>query len=323
MESQQFNQLLVTRPIKFIVGRGRMEYFIHSGFVSRLSVPLLHRVEKSLEGCVTWEDVDDNVFSCFTQFVYTGTYTSFVPVERDSSVPRSEGATTITLSIAEKQPDSVGLFGGLSCTGSPFRLPYSLVSYTAAAEEWETKNSEPLFGKTSSRISNKRRFDAMTSDYPESESCPSVRKRDRISAFIAERVFHGDVRDVGFSANISRTKQAPPTVSLEHVFISHVKIWGFASEYTIISLMDFACAQLACELAQWTISASAFVAEFGGLVRYVYGHTARRCQLRLLVAQFAACVVPDVSDLDGWSVLLDETPEFAVDLVHQMTNRFS
>lgn len=86
--------------------------------------------------------------------------------------------------------------------------------------------------------------------------------------------------------------------------------------------MDLAFSQLAHELTQWTIWPSAFVPGFGGLVRYVYGnHTAGGCQLRQLVAQFTACVVEDVSGLEGWSTLLKEVPDFAADLVDQMTNR--
>jgi hypothetical protein len=76
------------------------------------------------------------------------------------------------------------------------------------------------------------------------------------------------------------------------------------------------------ELAHWTISPSAFLTDFGALVRYVYGdRMARGCRLRLLVAQFAACVVEDVSGLDDWLMLMNETPDFGADLVDQMINR--
>lgn len=39
------------------------------------------------------------------------------------------------------------------------------------------------------------------------------------------------------------------------------------------------------------------------------------------MAQFAACVVEDVSGLEGWSVLKKEVPDFMADLVNQMTDR--
>ncbi|KAH8757632.1 hypothetical protein F5883DRAFT_374399, partial [Diaporthe sp. PMI_573] len=62
------------------------------------------------------------------------------------------------------------------------------------------------------------------------------------------------------------------------------------------------------------ISVSAFVPKFARFVRYIYS-----CTLRLLVAQFAACVVEDVSGLEGWSALVNKTPGFGADLIYQMT----
>ena len=103
-------------------------------------------------------------------------------------------------------------------------------------------------------------------------------------------------------------------------FIGHARIWVFARRFGIASLTDLAFTQLAHELTEWTIWPSAFVPRFGGLVRYVYGNcTTGESQLRQLVAHFAACVVEDVSGLEGWSALLKEVPHFAVDLVEQMT----
>lgn len=88
--------------------------------------------------------------------------------------------------------------------------------------------------------------------------------------------------------------------------------------------MHLSCKLLVRELAQWTVSESTFVPVFGALVRYVYNHlTEEGYPIRQLVAQFATCVVEDISGLEGWSSLLSEVPRFATDLISEMTMRFS
>ncbi|KAH8746904.1 hypothetical protein F5883DRAFT_437698, partial [Diaporthe sp. PMI_573] len=71
------------------------------------------------------------------------------------------------------------------------------------------------------------------------------------------------------------------------------------------------------------ISASAFMPKFVRFVRYIYNYTVPEYQLRLLIAQFAACIVKDMSNLKGWSALVNETPGFRADLIYQITNRFN
>lgn len=145
---------------------------------------------------------------------------------------------------------------------------------------------------------------------------PSKKKQACISAFLK----------LGGPASISsiKTWQHKPanlSESFEYKFMGHTGMWSLADRYAIASLKDLACSYLVRELAQWTTSASAFIPNFGRLVRHVYGSLGGR-QLQLLVVQFAACLIEDVSGLEGWSTLLKDVPDFAADLIHQMTNRF-
>lgn len=71
------------------------------------------------------------------------------------------------------------------------------------------------------------------------------------------------------------------------------------------------------------MSAQTFVPIFRELIRFVYGTcTVEGDKPRLLVAQFAACIVRDISHLEGWHELLTEIPAFTVDLVHKLANRY-
>ncbi len=188
-----------------------MEFYIHRGLICHLSAPLnamLKGSQESLEGCVTWEDVNSDVFSRFAQFLYTGAYTR--PALPENASPSTTGT--------------------------------------------------------------------------------------------------------------SQTEPTHHTKPLEQV-VSHAQTWVLADKYAIDLLKDLAYSFLADDLARWTISPSAFIPDFGRLVRYVYSiRTIGGQQLRRLVAQFAAHVVKDVPSLDDWETLL-EVPGFAVDLIEQIVMR--
>lgn len=262
--------------------------------MSCLSAPLNELVNRgsgeSSDVSVAWKDVDRDVFSRFVQFAYTGVYTGFSPSENDDS---SEGATE-TANVVEKQLDTMsnGLFlDPPPLRGDPFKLPYSLASYEKATKDIP-------FG--TSRLICQQGI--------------SSKKRDFISAFVAKQ---GGLE----YASSRKADLTFPTGFLEAVLLGHAKTWVFANAYAISTLMSHAHSHLAHELAHWTISPATFLYELGGLVQYIYDQTVTRSQLRLLIVEFVACVVEDVSNLEGWPTLLKDVPDFAADLLDQMTNR--
>ena len=340
---------MATKPFKFIVGCEGLEFYIYQTLVSRLSTPLNALVnswaKESSKDSVTWGDVESDVFLRFVQFAYFGTYTientghakhpeEVIEIVSDSEKPSQpvvQGLFSANKTV--QRGNATSLFGGsaTSLFGSSappgvfttriagaddFKLPYSLASYKAAAvgpREWLSKTQKP------NKRGAKRKIDALAHDDSDpGGTSPSEKKLNFIWTFIAKQDGHDATSSNGWQ-NISQAQ----TGSFENVFIGHAKIWTFATKYSINSLMDLACKKLAHELVQWTISVSTFVPEFGGLVRYVYNDcTTAESQLRQLVAQFAACVVEDVGGLEGWRLLLNEVPDFAVDLLSQVTNRF-
>lgn len=112
--------------------------------------------------------------------------------------------------------------------------------------------------------------------------------------------------------------------SFGNVFVGHAKVWKFAEKYAIAALMDFSTTELTRELACWMIKDSAFVTDFGRLVRHSYHDcSAGGNTLQILIAQFAACVFEDAKDLDGWQELLKEVPTFHSDLGHALAEVYS
>src|SRR3569833_4284917 len=82
-----------------------MEFYIHRGLICHLSAPLNDMVkgsQGSLEGCVTWEDIDSDVFSCFAQFLYTGAYTT--PAHPEKNVSRSSAVISQTEPTHHTEP---------------------------------------------------------------------------------------------------------------------------------------------------------------------------------------------------------------------------
>ncbi|KPA38769.1 hypothetical protein FLAG1_08393 [Fusarium langsethiae] len=64
MEFQPFEQLLKTKPHKFVVGPNRVEYYVQPTLFYHSSTPLenlIHETEAT-NGSVTWTDVDEHVF---------------------------------------------------------------------------------------------------------------------------------------------------------------------------------------------------------------------------------------------------------------------
>ena len=390
-------------PFKFLVGPSAKEYFIHRGLVASLSGPLNALVNggmrESHEGCVIWDDVDEDVFQRFAQFAYTGSYVDYEPTGLagpPATSPSAAEATKITAKVMEKllsqmspkpsQPRQLVPSSASAANNAPavsddgfgptvqyccmseetiaaldaaaeaakksaasssqepagnekkeaFKLPYSLSTYRRAATEWlagrsnHSRNCKQRFAvpRFTPRPA-KRKFESMTCDCDlGSEGTPSEKKRDFISAFMAKADVMPPHRTLWATvaaqpARRARALREPSRLDFEPVFVGHARMWVFADRYQVPSLMDHACAQLVRELAEWTLGPATFVPQFGGLVRYVYDdHTMVGCQLRLLVAQFAACVVEDVEALDEWPAVVNDVPDFAVDLMRQMTNRF-
>ncbi|KAI1358033.1 hypothetical protein F5Y08DRAFT_322833 [Xylaria arbuscula] len=250
---------------------------------SSLDALVRDSIRESSPSSVDWEDVNSSVFLRFVQFAYTGNYSSEMPTEPDAVSPRP---------LKEYSSDA-------------FALPYSLTSYNSAARNWRGMfDTCPHEGGGVAR-----RF-----DYTRCDCGPSEATKHYISTFLSQYC-----RSVDISPNIARHQG---TGSVEHL-ICHIQMWTIANKYAVDSLMDKALSELALGLADWLISAFAFVPQFEKLINYIYTVTSGPCQLRDVVASFATCVSTDASTLGGWETLLENTPDFTMDLVRQMTKRHS
>lgn len=173
-----------------------------------------------------------------------------------------------------------------------FNLPYSLASFDLGAKDWRG-------GLFWSHVSHP----------PGSDCGPSEAQKLRISTFMSTYI----------NAHRGPLSKDMPGQFAEEALIFHARMWAFADDYAIKSLVEVASSRLAYELAHWTISAATFVPIFSHLVHHAY--VIRKTQtggLRQLVASYAVCVGEQAADLDGWEVLLMKVPAFTCDLAQQM-----
>lgn len=293
-------------------GNNGLRFAAPVALISRLSVPFEALVNNALEAAhasAALEVANKDTFYRFYQFVYTGTYDGFKPV----------GCTKKTAPLPVET--STKMEDGIRCVANPFavapqmadktdsfKLPCSLVSRKAALHEFMT----PL-------VPCKRKLAESSDD--RAISIRSELKSNTISAFMRnyEQLTGGD--DSDFMRFGTETEAGHKQPSFANVFLGHARIWRLADTYAITTLMDVARSRLARELAAWVITDSGFVRDFGSLVRYLYiDCNTEGSALKLLIAQFAACVVEDVKNLEGWPELVKEVPAFGVDLVDQMGN---
>ncbi len=104
------------------------------------------------------------------------------------------------------------------------------------------------------------------------------------------------------------------THTQRNILVQYAQLWVFAQMYQVEPLKRVVQLQLTNKLAISEMSPVTFLAEFGELVRYVYG-ACLRFELRQIVSQFAATIAPSLYHLAGWQNLLLGCPGFSWDVL--------
>lgn len=88
------NILKSSRLFRFLVGPDKREFFVHASLVASQSKVLDSLVNGAMkeaeDGCTTWENVSEDTFVRFGQYIYTGDYQGAAPFKR----PVTEGPNT-------------------------------------------------------------------------------------------------------------------------------------------------------------------------------------------------------------------------------------
>ncbi|RYP66175.1 hypothetical protein DL771_007951 [Monosporascus sp. 5C6A] len=80
MTNTEHGQILASKLFRFLVGPERKEFVVHSLALSRLSRALdalvNGKMSEACEGTAVWDDMDPDTFVRFTEFAYSGDYTT-------------------------------------------------------------------------------------------------------------------------------------------------------------------------------------------------------------------------------------------------------
>ncbi|KAJ2897774.1 hypothetical protein MKZ38_004397 [Zalerion maritima] len=154
---------------------------------------------------------------------------------------------------SESQQPATSLFG---TTGGVFGPHIKHQPHTSLFDSVEVSNTS--FGSSPSL---KRKF---SQDSTGCDCGPSKKKRQCLSGFAQK--YGGAIIDQ------SNVHCKPKIETMSFSFSGHARLWVFANKFDITALMDLASSRLAFEMAQLDVWPSAFISEFGSVVRYVYDH---------------------------------------------------
>ncbi|KAM3496823.1 hypothetical protein MY10362_009806 [Beauveria mimosiformis] len=84
-----YDTILVAQPFRFLVGPKKQDFYIHTSLLASQSRTLdalvYGQMKEAVNGCTVWEDVSEDTFIRFGQYVYTGDYDGAAPFEPPAS----------------------------------------------------------------------------------------------------------------------------------------------------------------------------------------------------------------------------------------------
>ncbi|MCJ1449340.1 MAG: hypothetical protein MMC23_009860, partial [Stictis urceolatum] len=107
-----------------------------------------------------------------------------------------------------------------------------------------------------------------------------------------------------------------------NALLCHAQIYAFADIYDIPPLRSLALHKLKQLLIDQHQRQQRPPGIFD-LIKFGYANTTGRNNLRSLISEYAACVIEDLSAIEGFRDLLEEAESFAADLVSLLVDRLS
>ena len=251
------------------------------------------------EGCAFLEDTDERTFLLFSQYAYTGDYTTADPEVPDAS------AITTAPTVNEVLPYPVK--GGIVQTHSaayvypgpdsiPEEVPYLEMADDSFGLGFSSK-SEKKKGKTKAELSKKLKlWDSFKSKTYTASKPPLLHGKNLLESYKTHT----------------------------EGFLDHAQVYVFAEKYDIDPLRCLSLEKLHQALVRHNLRDEP-VEKIFDLIQYTYSNTMDLSEttdgLRLLVISYAACVVEDLAQNAKFHSLLEQSGPAAKDLIIQMLKR--
>jgi len=227
-------------------------------------------MEEAQTKTAIWEDVDEETFGLFAQFVYTGDYTPPSHVVEEVQVPRSRSVSPPAATARLTEPETASLWDDFDAFPKD---PPREEKVTSAVEYYH------------SHVRKKKGKKAL---YPDCK----LEVLDVIEVPELPRIkFH----DLSYSLHDLSLPTLPcantrPVENFTPVFLGHARLYVFAEKYGIYALKALVLNKLHRTLCTFTL----YEARYGDIVelaRYVYANTPSRRhmdKLREMVIQYIA-----------------------------------
>ncbi|KAI9730207.1 MAG: hypothetical protein M1834_005971 [Cirrosporium novae-zelandiae] len=292
-----YESIVSSHPFRFILGPNKRVFTIHAALAAHHSKVLAVLVNgpmcEAKEQCAYLEDVNEQTFVRFSQYIYTGEYDAAEPgilldessVETVDAVVNGNSPSTLNDNNPDEARQSIDEFGTVLLSSKVRRRKKGRVE--------------------------------MLPDFLCEQAPPQSRKSLLRNAF-SRKSYIAPSPLVNPQINIEPYKDFTP------VFLSHAELYVFGDRYNIPNLQSLALHNL-CQALDKFILCQDRIGDIIELMRYTYSNTADRAglvdELRDLVVHYAACVVEDLQTSSEFGALLEEVGALGRDLVRRLVER--
>lgn len=264
-------------------------------------------MSEAKEGCAYLEDTDERTFLLFSQYAYTGDYTTSDP-------EKMYDASAITTIPSSYDLPPYPVEGGVEERHS---------ATSVCLEPNPIPEEVPL---PFDNITNNSLHDSIHWGFPSASQ--SEKRKSKMKADFSKKSKLWD----SFKSKTYATSKLPPLHQKNHeirenyaeVFHGHARLYVFAEKYDIGLLKCLSLQKLHQALVRYNLRDEP-VENIVDLIQYSYSNTVDLSGstdgLRLLVISYAACIVEDLAQNTGFQSLLEHCGSAAKDLVIQMLRR--
>ncbi|PTB49591.1 hypothetical protein M431DRAFT_512754 [Trichoderma harzianum CBS 226.95] len=313
----KYESILASKPFKFVVGPKKKQFIMHEAAITRLSKTLDKLLnggmKESKEHCVCWEDIDEKTFLRFGEWAYTGDYK---PEEPEILLDASQIATSKT---GAKKLKIIKLLSPAATSLASFKTQDETWHHCALVETYNQnvtcQSCRNVYFNTQC-CSNCDARQYTTCSQCRAGSIKPAKKQTMIEKFNKNSAYASP------TTPFTPRKNKESCEDYSEVFLSHARLYVLADKYDIKELRDLSAHKIWVTLKEFTLYPER-MGDIIGLVRYSFQNTLEKDKLRTLLKDFCACTVEDLCKGEGFQDLICETPEFACELIMEMSTRLA
>jgi hypothetical protein len=314
------SRILSSKPFRFLVGKNKTSFTLHSDALVGQSDPLLALINGGMaearKGHAWLEDTDEETFVRVGEYLYTSDYT---PAEPDVLLAHSqigqESDGNHTQMISERDAlngDSISA----AMEAPEVQIGQFPEEPLPRVSEWD------MFRLTKKKKKEKKKARAAFSWGSDGE--PEIPKVDPTRS--KRELLWDEFIDSIDSCNrdFRPRPNLEPCEDYREVFLCHAQLYVFADKYDIQPLAKLSLSKLGHTLADFNVFEER-TEDIVELLQYCYANTAERVgtmdSLRALVIKYVACVVERLKDSEGFRSLLGEANSISLDLTIELCKR--